>query len=199
MLQMEIPRHLDLNRSDSVCVDLPAAGLMQRIHAGDADALEQLMGVYWPNLVGYATHLLGSIDEAKDVAQEVFVRTWEHRRRWKPGGSAETFLYRIARNLSLLQLRRRQVRRRCEPELQNGSKKVRTPIDDTLSGELRQAFHEALDELPERRREAFLLVRLEGLSLGVAAEHMGVTKRTVANHIYMATSDLERSLRPFLQ
>jgi RNA polymerase sigma factor (sigma-70 family) len=198
MSRLEFPQKVDPKRSDSEGVDLTAAHLMLRIQASDVDALEQLMTRYWRNLVGYASQLLGSVDEGKDVAQEVFVRTWEHRFRWKPGGSAETFLYRIARNLSLLQLRRREVRSRSAPELRNGSRRARTPIDDTFSGELREALQEALGELPERRREAFLLVRLDGLSLGAAAEIMGVTKRTVANHVYMATSDLERTLHPFL-
>lgn len=198
MPQLEIAQKVDPSHSDSGCTDLTAAHLMQRIQAGDADALGQLMGRYWPNLVGYASQLLGSVDEANDVAQEVFVRTWEYRYRWKAGGSAESFLYRIARNLSLLQLRHRRVRSRTEPELRHGSRKARTPIEETFCGELRKALQDALSELPDRRREAFLLVRFEGMSLGAAAELMGVTKRTVANHVYMATLDLGRSLQPFL-
>jgi RNA polymerase sigma-70 factor (ECF subfamily) len=71
-------------------------------------------------------------------------------------------------------------------------------MDDMFYGELRHALEEALGALPDRRREAFLLVRVDGMSLGAAAERMGVTKRTVANHVYMATTDLERTLQPFL-
>lgn len=198
MSPLECPAGVDLNHSMPGGAALTAAHLMLRIQEGDQDALELLMGRYWTNLVRYSSQLLGCMDEAKDVAQEVFVRTWEYRFRWKPGGSAETFLYRIARNLSLLQLRRREVRSRSVPEIRNGSKRCRTPMEDTLSRELRQALQTALGELPDRRREAFQLVRVEGLSLGAAAERMGVTKRTVANHVYMAATDLERALLPFL-
>jgi RNA polymerase sigma-70 factor (ECF subfamily) len=52
--------------------------------------------------------------------------------------------------------------------------------------------------LPDRRREAYLLVRVHQLSLDEAAAVMELTKRTVSNHVYMATSDLEERLRPFL-
>lgn len=198
MSSLELPRSLDLKGSSAGCSEVTAAHLMLRIQGGDTDALEQLMARYWTSLVRYATQLLGSVDEGNDVAQEVFVRTWEHRLRWKAGGSAETFLYRIARNLSLLQLRRRDVRTRSEPELRHGSRPARTPIEDASSAELWSAFQDALLGLPPRRREAFLLVRIDGLSLGAAAEVMDLTKRTVANHVYMATSDLEESLQTFL-
>jgi RNA polymerase sigma factor (sigma-70 family) len=171
--------------------------LMLRIRRGDPDALERLMEQYWTRLVGYASQLLGCLDDANDVAQEVFVRAWTHRHRWQPGGSAEAYLYSIARNLSLLQLRHREVRRRCEPELRSGSGRVQTPVDETLGAELRQAMQAALATLPDRRRQAFLLVRVDGLSLGAAADLMGVTKRTVANHVYMASTDLERTLEIF--
>lgn len=199
MSSLELPRSLDLNRSSAVCSDVTAAHLMLRIQGGDTDALEQLMARYWTSLVRYASQLLGNVDEGSDIAQEVFVRTWEHRLRWKAGGSAETFLYRIARNLSLLQLRRRDVRTRSAPEIRYTSRPARTPIEDAFSGELWSAFKEALSVLPPRRREAFLLVRIDGLSLAAAAEVMDLTKRTVANHVYMATSDLEESLQPFLK
>ncbi|MEX2572065.1 MAG: sigma-70 family RNA polymerase sigma factor [Gemmatimonadota bacterium] len=198
MSSLELPRSLDLKGSSAGCSEVTAAHLMLRIQGGDTDALEQLMARYWTSLVRYATQLLGSVDEGNDVAQEVFVRTWEHRLRWKAGGSAETFLYRIARNLSLLQLRRRDVQTRSEPELRHGSRPARTPIEDASSAELWSAFQDALLGLPPRRREAFLLVRIDGLSLGAAAEVMDLTKRTVANHVYMATSDLEESLQTFL-
>jgi len=183
--------------SDSSAVDLAPSRLMAQLQRGDPEALERLMERYWTRLVGYAFQLLGCIDDANDVAQEVFVRTWTHRRRWQAGGSAEAYLYSIARNLSLLQLRHRAVRRRCEPELRTETGRVQTPVDDTLSAELRDTMEEALATLPDRRRQAFVLVRVDGMSLGAAANLMGVTKRTVANHVYMASTDLERTLETF--
>lgn len=175
-----------------------ASHLMIRLQGGDGAALEQLMRRYRKQLENYASRMLGCADDGEDVAQEVFVRAWEHRYRWKPGGSAESFLYRIAYNLSLLQLRRRKVRSRCDPEIRDRTGKAPTPFDHTITSELKRALQEALGELPKRRREAFRMVRLEGRSLGSVAASMGVSKQTVANHVYMASSQLERNLRPYL-
>jgi RNA polymerase sigma factor (sigma-70 family) len=152
-----------------------ATDLMVQVRSGDAEALEQLMARYWSRLVRYASSLLRSTDEAKDVAQEVFVRVWEHRTRWRSRGSVEAYLYRIARNLSLLQLRHHEVRSRTEPDVAHEAGRVLTPVEDVTFGELRQAFERALGDLPQRRREAFVLVRLDGFALGEAAEVMGLT------------------------
>lgn len=198
MSPLESSITVEPGRTDPARADSTATRLMLQIRRGDSEALECLMRRYWSNLVGYAYQFLGSMDEASDVAQEVFVRTWEHRYRWKSGGSATAFLYTIARNLSLLQLRRRRVRRRSEPELHDRAGGVRTPIEEAFSREFETALHEALAALPDRRREAFVLVRVDGLSLRAAAEQMGVTKRTVANHVNMARSDLSQVLQPFV-
>lgn len=174
------------------------ARTMEAIRAGDPDALQTLMDRHWRGLVRYAARMLGSTDAGEDVAQEVFVRVWEHRSRWTSSGSVQGYLYRIARNLVLQRSRHQEVRERTEPEVRRRAGEVTTPVENAVHDELRCAFEEALEELPERRREAFLLVRMRGLSLREAGEAMGVTRRTVANHVYLAAGDLEAALRPFL-
>ncbi len=183
---------------DSQSPGAAGAQLMPRIRAGEAGALDGLVRQHWSCLVRYAHRMLGSDDEAKDVAQEVFIRAWETRERWQPGGSEKAFLIHVARNLCLQRLRRARVRQRSKPKVGPGSKaRPRTPMDEVYHGELRQALLRALGCLPDRRREAFVLVRVDGLSLGAAAERMGVTKRTVANHVDMARCDLRQTLQAF--
>lgn len=184
------PIDTDTKRSD--------ATLMCLIGRGDVEALQELIDRHWKGLVSQVDSMLHSLDEAQDVAQEVFVRVWEHRTRWRPGGSARAYLYRIARNLVLLRRRHLEVRERTESEVRRRAGRVASPLEDLTHTELREAFEKALDSLPDRRREAFLLVRFRGMSLHEAARVMNVTRRTVANHVYMAVCDLEDELRPFL-
>lgn len=172
--------------------------LMCSIGDDDPDALQALMDRHWPAMLRYVGRMLDSPDVAEDVVQEVFVRVWEHRERWEPGGSVSAYLYRVARNLVLQRIRHRDVRERTEPEVRRRAGRVSTPVEHAIQGELREAFERALEELPERRREAFILVRLQGLTLREAGEVLGITRRTVANHVYLASSDLEEALRPYL-
>jgi RNA polymerase sigma factor (sigma-70 family) len=73
----------------------------------------------------------------------------------------------------------------------------RSPLEASQHTEFQDALEQALRALPARRREAFELVRLHGLSLGDAGGVMGVSRRTVANHLYLAALDLAEKLRRF--
>ncbi|MFW6200634.1 MAG: RNA polymerase sigma factor, partial [Gemmatimonadota bacterium] len=167
---------------------------MVAIREGDEEALGRLMDRYRVSLLQYAQVRLGRRDEAEDVAQDVFVRLWETRMRWKTGGSVPGYLYRIAANLVVDRARQERVRRETRSQRRRLRRPPPTPMDEAVNTELREAFDEALAVLPSRRREAFLLVRFEGLTLKEAGEAMGLAPRTVANHIYLAVTDLERSL-----
>lgn len=174
------------------------AALMAAIGEGEELALQALMDRHWARLIGYARGMLQDPDAAEDIAQEVFVRAWERRSRWTPGGSVPAYLHRIARNLILLRLRHQEVRTRTEPQVRALSRRGPTPLQTTAGRELLEAVEAALGKLPDRRREAFLLTRIQGMSLQEAGKVMDVTRRTVANHVYMATVELEELLRPFL-
>ena len=174
------------------------ACLMESIRAGDPQALQALMDRHWGALLRYAHRMLGSMDEAEDVAQHVFVSVWEHRERWIAGGTVRAYVFRIARNEALGRSRRNDVRRLSESEVRRRVPRVRTPLEETAFSEVQASFERTLEQLPPRRREAFSLVRLQGLSLREASEVMGVTIRTVTNHVYMAAQELSAALGPFL-
>lgn len=172
--------------------------LMEQIRNDDEQALDALIRRYWSYLVWYAATKLPDRDEAEDVAQGVFVRLWEHRRRWDRKGSVKAFLFRIARNLIIDHTRHQEVRDRHDPELVPLASSIVTPIDAAAQREFQEAFERVLGSLPERRREAFILVRTLGLGLQETADVMGVTRRTVANHVYLAVQDLQERLGCFI-
>jgi RNA polymerase sigma-70 factor (ECF subfamily) len=89
------------------------------------------------------------------------------------------------------------VRARWGPEISTLHARPKTPIDHAELSEFGTALERALRFLPARRREAFELVRFQGLSLNDAAGVMGVTRRTVANHLYLASVELATELQRF--
>jgi RNA polymerase sigma-70 factor (ECF subfamily) len=107
-------------------------------------------------------------------------------------------MYRIARNLIMDRARHEQVRERTADDVRQLVRRSPSPIDDAVHGELSRALEEALSRLPTRRREAFLLVRFQGLTLAEAAQAMDLAPQTVANHVYLAATDLATALRPHL-
>jgi RNA polymerase sigma factor (sigma-70 family) len=140
------------------------------------------------------------LDIAEDIVQETFVRLWENRKRWTPGGSVQAYLYRTARNLVLGRARSLEVQRRKEPEVRTAMHATpASPLDEAAREEMKAVLNAALEALPPRRRQALILVRMKGRSLAEAAEEMGLSRQTVANHIALALDDLEVALKDFCE
>lgn len=171
--------------------------LLDQIRTGHAPALNALLNRHWASLVTYAARMAQGWDAAEDIAQETFVRIWERRETWSPEGSVRALLYKIARNLALDAQKYR--RRRADWAYQRkdvGS--VPTPYDELQANELEAAFEQAVTALPERRREIFLLARVDGLSYQQIAEVLGIAPQTVANQMSSVLSTLRVLLKEYL-
>jgi RNA polymerase sigma-70 factor (ECF subfamily) len=165
---------------------------------GDEAGLAALLERHWISVVRYAFSILDDWDAAEDVAEEVFVRLWERRETWGLEGSVRGLLFRIARNMSLDEHRQGSAHRRAVQEVPEPAATA-TPAEYVDSKELHAAIATALANLPQRRREVFVLVRQHGLSYRDAAHALGVAPQTVANHLSMALEDLREALEPILR
>jgi RNA polymerase sigma-70 factor (ECF subfamily) len=174
----------------------PDLELLRRIRRDDSAALGVILERYWAPVVRYAASLLECADAAEDVAQDTFVRLWERRDAWSLDGSVRALLYRIARNLGLDERRRRNARNRAD-QMAHAPTPGRTPDKAIEDDEIQAAIWRAVESLPQRRREVFVLVRHHGLSYREAAAVLDVAPQTVANHLTMALSDLRKTLAPY--
>jgi len=175
------------------------ATLMERIQAGDPGALNEALAEFWEPLVRYAHSFLGSSDAAEDAAQETFVRLWRHREEWSATESLRAYLYRIIRNHLMNERRAQRVRARWRDRvLRRPPRGPTTPMEITEHGELADAVRAAIEDLPPRRREVFILARFHGLSYGEVAETLDVSPQTVANQMSAALKTLRERLAPFL-
>lgn len=169
--------------------------LMERLRLGDASAFDELLGLYWQPLVAYGAALLGSVDAGEDVAQEAFIRAWQRRAEWQPRGSVRSYLYRITRNLALNEQRRRTIRKRWLEHRRGDTPRPNpTPLQILEGDELSAGIERAIEALPERRREVFVLARFHDLSYRQIAEVMEISPQTVANQMSAALSELRQSL-----
>jgi RNA polymerase sigma-70 factor (ECF subfamily) len=174
--------------------------LICRLRAGDAAAFDALVLRYWSLVVAYATRIVDGSDLSEDIAQETFLRVWEHRGRWSPAQSLRPLLYRIARNLALNERRRRQVRARSADTASLAIPSAGpTPIEAAEGSELRHRAEMAIESLSPRRREVFVLARFHHLSFREISEVMGISSQTVANQMSAALDRLQAELRPFLE
>lgn len=171
------------------------ATLLARLREDDAAALDLLLERHWTALWRFAARTTGSADAANDIAQEAFCRLWEMRATWRPDGSVRGLLFRLARNHAVSQHRRQQARERAataHAELILEPRAMALPAE---TAELRDAIEEAVTQLPERRREVFVLRMIDDLSYDEIAEVMGTSRQTVANQLSRALAMLRERLR----
>lgn len=177
--------------------DASVEDLGARLRAGDAGALDELLGTTWKPLVRFLIRFVDGTDAAEDIAQRAFVRVWEERATLGADGSVRAFVYRIARNLALNDRRDRRTHLR----LLAGNESVglaaapRSPLEMAATSELQGAVTAAIDALPPRRREIFILARYHDMSYAEIAGVMEISPQTVANQMSAALAALRWSLR----
>jgi RNA polymerase sigma-19 factor, ECF subfamily len=174
----------------------PDQVLAVRIRAGDEPALDEALGRHWAPLFRYACRMVEDTDLAEDLVQEGFLRLWERRRRLDPS-ALRAYLYRIVHNLALDELRRRRRHRAWELVAPRETVPApRTPVTGGAVPSADEAMAYAIDALPPRRRQAFVLAYLHRMSYREAAEVMGVSPATVKNQIAAALAALRATLEP---
>ena len=152
----------------------PDADLIARVGKGHAGAVRQLVGLKLPRILALAIRLLGDRVEAEDVAQETFTRAWRHAGQWRPGQALfDTWLHTVALNLCRDRLRRR---RECAtgsvPEQADPGPNPENALQESQRD---QAVTDAIASLPDRQREAILLVHYQDLGNVAAAQALGVS------------------------
>ncbi len=147
--------------------------LVLRAGRGDADAISLIVTRKLPRVLNLARRMLGDQAEAEDVAQETFIRAWRTAAQWKPGKARfDTWLHRVALNLCYDRLRKS---RRLTHDPPDRPDEGPGPDRGLLAQDVGRRVDQALGDLPERQREAIVLVHYQELSAAEASSLMGVS------------------------
>jgi len=188
----------------------PDAVLMLRVKRGDRAAFAELVDKYKQPVMNFIFRSLRDEAEAEDLAQNVFLQVYKSRSRYKQTAKFSTWLFTIARNLCLNELRRRS-RHPAESLEETHSENEDQPLrqfedkshvaapDKLLHGELAQKIEEALGELPENQRSAILLCRQEDLSYEQIAKILRCSLSATKSLIHRGRETLKEKLKPYLQ
>lgn len=173
--------------------------LLMQVREGDEPALNELIGRKTKPLIQLCQRILGDAEEARDVVQVTFFKVWENRRKFDDRWSPNTWIYRIASNLSIDHLRSRRSREKChEPVRQHlrqvADSRAQRDLSRLQQTEVAAIFRELSAGLSEKQRMVFLLRELEGLSSPEVAEILGCRESTVRNHLFNARKVLRREL-----
>jgi RNA polymerase sigma-70 factor (ECF subfamily) len=190
--------------------DDPDAALMLRVKRGDRAAFAELVEKYQQPLFNFIFRTLRDETETEDLAQATFLQVWKSHARYERTAKFSTWLFTIARNLCLNELRRRtrhpgesleeaHAEHDDHPHRQYEDKKVFQPTETALHGELARKIEEALAALPEQQRTAILLCRQEELSYEEIAEILDCSLSATKSIIHRGRETLKEKLKPYLQ
>ena len=166
----------------------------KRLKASDREACGELFRATYPGLHRYAWGLVGDEAAAHDVVQEAFLRLWNRRDALDPASSLKGLLFAAVRNLALNQIRDASRRQALLANVDAPTSQA-SPEEAATASLLHERMRAWVEELPARRREAFELSRFDGLSHGEIAGVLGLTPKTVENHIRLALQHLRGRLR----
>ena len=178
--------------------------VVARVRRGDEAAFRALFSAYYNGLCVFAARILGSDAAAEEVVQESLIRIWEQREQWTVQGSVAAYLYATVRNRSLNRLRHEKAVAHWRERIGRDAAAIAEiardpePYNDTRDDELARALEQAVDELPPRCRQAFVLRRQHHLSYAEIAHVMGIAPKTVEVQIGLALKMLRKKLAGWL-
>ena len=188
----------------------PDAVLMLRVKRGDRAAFAALVEKYKQPLFNFVFRTLRDEIETEDVAQNTFLQVWKSRARYQRTAKFTTWLFTIARNLCLNEIRRRSrhpaesieeahAEHDDQPRQQYEDKAHIAAPEKLLHRELAGKIEEALAELPENQRTAILLCRQDELSYEEIAGILDCSLSATKSLIHRGRETLKEKLKRYLQ
>jgi len=155
---------------------------------------ERFFRLNFPRAKAFALKILKSEEDAEDIAQDIFVKLWDHPELWRDKTDIDGYIFIMLKNHILNFLKRKEYRQRYEDTLPPAETlKTDTDIHDQLCArELSLLVRMAVNRMPERRKEVYLLKYRQGKSHGEIASMLGISVRTVEKHAYLALAELKK-------
>src|SRR5262245_50248791 len=172
---------------------------MDRYACGDVTAFATLHRALHPRLLGYLTRMSASTATADDLVQETFLRMHRARSTFARGGAVLPWAYAIARNVHIDHTRAARLRETERLPSDPGPEAIDRHADDAessaIAAETARAVERVLARIPTAQREAFVLLRYEGMSVQDAAAVIGTTVTAVKLRAFRAYEALREELQ----
>jgi len=178
---------LKLFHSDNT--EIPDQVLAAKIRDGDRESFRVLFLRYYSHIRSFIFNYTDDMAQADDITQNMFVKVWIQRDKLNPDKSVKNYLYVIARNEAVNELKRKRIIAVSEYPSDIES-------DSNSSGsieysEFESAFKKCIDSMPEQRRRIFLMNRFYGKNSKEIADVLGIAVRTVDKHLELARRQLK--------
>lgn len=167
--------------------------LFQQIAAGDEKAFEIIFRKYLPRLKPFILGFVKVEAVTDEILQELFLKVWTVRVNLIHVGNPSSWLYKVASNLSLDQLRRQATEYKIVKEsLEKEGNNTFDLFEHVSAKQLQNIIHEAIETLPGQRKRIYKLAKETGWPHKKIAEHLGISVSTVKNQVTNAVKDIQK-------
>lgn len=179
--------------------------LMLNYQNGDALAMDELLRRYKNPIYRFAYRLSQNYTEAQDIAQEVFLRIHQCRNSYKPCGKFSTWIFSIAHNLYVSQLRKKRwlvcwPRKKDDPdEVLDFASSGPSPQEVVVNDELSKVLKDCIQGLPFLQKEALILREYEKLNYEEIAKILNKSLGTIKTLLHRARQNLKIKLLPYIE
>jgi len=178
--------------------ELKILSLFANIERSSKAAFNELFILYHPKLLSLARHYIKGNEGAEEITSELFVKLWLKRHKLSKVINPEVYLFISIKNACLNLMRSEKKRNSIFSPLSSAEESLNQEISSMADHELFKLLDKAVAALPEQRRIIFILIKEDGLKTKAVAEIMGISVRTVENHLYKAVKSLADTLSLYL-
>lgn len=180
-------------------MELLDKNIVDALRQGDEQVFETIFRTYYERLCNYANTILNDMDEAEEMVQSAFLTVWEKHDTLEIHTSVKSYLYRAVHNSCLNRVKHYKVRKTYGDSVKNQTELLHDDASQDLIGsELDAIVANAIDSLPDQCKLVFKLSRFENLTYAEIAEQLGISVKTVENHMVKALKVLREKLKDYL-
>jgi RNA polymerase sigma-70 factor (ECF subfamily) len=167
--------------------------LLEEVKSGNKKAFEQIFKIYYEDLCRYALFLSSGVADTEDIVQDIFFKMWINRKDFILTSSLKSYLFTAVKNSVINIIKHEGIKEKYIQYQKNYEDSSENP-DKIENSELGNKINTIISELPERRREIFIMSKLEGLKYKEIAEKLNISVKTVENQMGEALKFLREKL-----
>lgn len=172
--------------------------LIEQIKNNKLEAFNKLFLHYYQSLCRYACNIVNDETASEDLVQDLFIHIWENRQQMNIHSSVKAFLYTSIRNRSINFLKSKKARKNNEGSYSESVPEISENIEVETNESL-EIIEQAVNNLPEKCREIFLLNRQQNMKYHEIATHLSISPKTVENQMGIALKKLREYLHKHLE
>ena len=175
------------------------AYLLASLKKGNRAAFEAIFDLYENRLYYFVFSITKSEYATEEILQEVFIKIWTKKETIDPKRSFESFIFTIAKNLTYNYLRNIANQQSLKEEYwKNISSLNEETKDSILLAEYEDIVHDILQQIPTQKRSIYILSKQQGKSNKEIADILGITQKTVKNHLWKTLQIIRAQLEPHI-